>query len=526
MRLALVAGISLSGWFMAGTYVLYEYREYGKFVADHFFTYQDPFITFFHLLMLFTPLASTAMGYLVNERMVGEIKKLEERYRDYYDNAPCGYHSVGGDFTLLDVNDTWLKMLGYRKDEVVGRMKVTDLVDGAGMEVFKKSHAGLLKTGKAKGIKMEFRRKDGGMLPVLVSSTAAYGESGGFIRSRTIVEDDARRRNYEEALRTVAEEWKETFDSMPWGVMLLDGNLGVIKANRYVSTLTGLSPADLASTKCAELVRAIEDGEGAGKGADGAGMIEYSEPDSGRAFRLYGRQVKADGQFFNHVISLVDITDIKQGEKKLLDSRDAFFNMLKDANAAYTELNELHSNLVLAFANAIDAKSPWTKGHSERVTRYATALAREAGLSGPQLAELRTAALLHDIGKIGTYDYLLDKPSGLTPEEFDIVKKHPLESVAILEPISRFGPIIDIIKHHHEHYDGSGYPTGIGGEKIPLMARVLCIADCYDSMTADRPYRSALEGRYAMEEIRKCSGAHFDPELVEVFLRMFEGGLE
>jgi putative nucleotidyltransferase with HDIG domain len=142
------------------------------------------------------------------------------------------------------------------------------------------------------------------------------------------------------------------------------------------------------------------------------------------------------------------------------------------------------------------------------------------------VSELRTAALLHDIGKIGTYDYLLDKTERLTEEEFEFVKKHPEKSARILEPISRFEPIIDIIKCHHEQYDGSGYPYGLKGEGIPLMARVLCVADCYDSMTADRPYRRAQGREYAISELRRCSGTQFDPEMVKVFIGLLENGIE
>lgn len=520
--------ITLSGWVLTGSYLLYEYNGYGVGFFSHLFAYDDFVSTAFHFFILTTPLVTTAFGYFYRERtkLLRGIRELETRYRDYYDNAPCGYHSCADDLTFIDVNDSWLRMLGYRRDEVVGKMKLPDLLTPEGRAVIEEVHRFFRESGNVEHLQFDFIRKDGRTLPVVLSATALYDENGGFLRSRTIVKDNAERKNYEAALRAVSEEWQDTFDSMPWGVLLMDDCRSLIRANEYITSLQGISAEELISNRCCVLIDEMEEGHAAQGWLNGTRMQEFHEDHTDRYYRLYGRPITVNGSVKSYVFSLVDVTDIKHGERKLLDSRDAFFNMLKDENAAYKELNELHNNLVLAFANAIDAKSPWTKGHSERVTRYAIALARELGLNEARLSELRTAALLHDIGKIGTYDYLLDKKERLTDEEFEFVKKHPEKSAKILEPISRFEPIIDIIKCHHEQYDGSGYPYGLKGEDIPLMARVLCVADCYDSMTADRPYRRAQGREYAISELKRCSGTQFDPELVKVFIGLLEKGIE
>lgn len=517
--------IALSGWFLTGSYLFYEYHEYGNELFRHLSKEGDFPALFYHVLMVLTPIFTTSIAYFARERMklLREVSELEARYKDYHDNAPYGYHSCADDLAFLDVNQTWLDMLGYRREEVVGRMKLTDILSGGGREMIGETHDRFRKAGKLDNLQLDFIRKDGSPFAVALSATAVYDEAGRFVRSRTIVKDDTERKSYEAALKGISEQWRSTFDSMPWGVLLLDGDFRIKRANAYVSALPGISPGELVSTKCRELFEGS--GEGMARG-NPAGMLEFTEDGSGMQFRLYGKPIRINGGVTNYVFSLVDISDLKQGEKKLMDSRNAFFNMLKDVNAAYNELNELHNNLVLAFANAIDAKSPWTKGHSERVSRYATALAREVGLNEARVAELRTAALLHDIGKIGTYDYLLDKAERLTPEEFEFVKKHPEKSAKILEPISRFVPIIDVVRHHHEQYDGSGYPMGLKGEDIPLMARILCLADSYDSMTADRPYRPAQSQQFAIEEIKRCAGAHFDPVLVDEFLKLLERGIE
>ena len=141
------------------------------------------------------------------------------------------------------------------------------------------------------------------------------------------------------------------------------------------------------------------------------------------------------------------------------------------------------------------------------------------GLDEKGLEYLRLAGLLHDIGKIGTYETILEKPGKLTPEEFEIVKKHPVEAVKILKPVKMISSILPAILYHHENYDGTGYPDGLKVEDIPLFARILCVADAYDSMTADRPYRSAPGKDYAISELHRCAGTQFDPGIVELFLK-------
>lgn len=142
------------------------------------------------------------------------------------------------------------------------------------------------------------------------------------------------------------------------------------------------------------------------------------------------------------------------------------------------------------------------------------------GLHGDEIETLWLGGLLHDIGKVGTSDTILDKSDKLTDDEFEIVKKHPVQGASILESIKQFKNITSIIKHHHERYDGKGYPDGLKGKETPLLARILCVADAYDAMTADRPYKKAMTKETAIEELKKCSGTQFDPQVVEVFLQV------
>jgi putative nucleotidyltransferase with HDIG domain/PAS domain S-box-containing protein len=186
------------------------------------------------------------------------------------------------------------------------------------------------------------------------------------------------------------------------------------------------------------------------------------------------------------------------------------------------DLQELFIGTIKCLSGAIDAKSTWTMGHSERVTEYSIKIGKEMGLQGKDLEDLRIAGLLHDIGKIGTYDSILDKPGKLNDEEYEVVKKHPLKGAKMLSSMKELRHIIPWIRGHHERFDGKGYPDGLKGEEIPLQSRILSVADTFDSMTSNRPYRETPGREKMIEEIKRCSGTQFDPKVVESFLKVLE----
>ena len=170
----------------------------------------------------------------------------------------------------------------------------------------------------------------------------------------------------------------------------------------------------------------------------------------------------------------------------------------------------------------VEAKDPYTRGHSERVSDYSVLLGEKLGLSEEELHTLKIGGLFHDIGKIGVPDTDLSKPGKLTDEEFEEIKKHPSIGAEILSNATIFADIIPIVKYHHERYDGKGYPDGLAGLSIPYLARIAAIADTYDAMRSKRPYRDALPLDIVKEEFRKNAGTQFDPSLVPVFLEIIE----
>ena len=182
----------------------------------------------------------------------------------------------------------------------------------------------------------------------------------------------------------------------------------------------------------------------------------------------------------------------------------------------YTETRELFLGSVSALSQAIDAKDGFTRGHADRVSRIAAAIAREMRLPEATIEQIELAGLLHDIGKIGVEDRVLMKPVRLEDDERELMRRHPIYGASILEPSAALRPLVPSVRHHHENFDGTGYPDGLKGEDIPLGSRIIIVADAYEAMTSDRIYRKAIGHDKAMEQLTKYKGIQFDPRVVRV----------
>jgi HD-GYP domain-containing protein (c-di-GMP phosphodiesterase class II) len=189
---------------------------------------------------------------------------------------------------------------------------------------------------------------------------------------------------------------------------------------------------------------------------------------------------------------------------------------------ALDELNQSYFSTMETLAFLIEAKDAGTRRHLDRTRDLAMALAR---IVDPELAERPETAhgfMLHDIGKVGIPERLLTKRGPLSPSEWEVMRSHPVVGAHIVSPIRLLGDAVDVVRFHHERYDGTGYPNGLKGHEIPISARIFSIADAFDAMTSDRPYRAARTSDHAVEEIKRCSGTQFDPEIVEAFVLLSE----
>jgi putative nucleotidyltransferase with HDIG domain len=186
---------------------------------------------------------------------------------------------------------------------------------------------------------------------------------------------------------------------------------------------------------------------------------------------------------------------------------------------AYRTLKKAYLDSVKVLAEAIDAKDPYTRGHSDRVRKMSLQIATSLGFTEDRMEILEYGALLHDIGKIGIKDEILRKPGALSPEEYQTIQEHPLIGVKIVEGIEFFKNKIPMIRHHHEHFDGKGYPDGLVGEGIPLEARIIAVPDAFDAMASLRPHRKAMPLEDILLEMEKYKGKQFDPKVLEIFLK-------
>ena len=188
----------------------------------------------------------------------------------------------------------------------------------------------------------------------------------------------------------------------------------------------------------------------------------------------------------------------------------------------YTKMRKVYLDTIRALAAAIDAKDPYTKGHSERVAEMSVALAQELNLSDRDIEDIEYTALLHDIGKIGIEDSILGKKGGLTSQEYEKIKEHTIMGANIIEPVDFLKNSYKAIYHHHERFNGDGYPDGIKEKDIPLFARIIAVADAYDAMSSDRPYRKKLNKDKILKELKNQSGKQFDPKVVKALFSVLD----
>ncbi len=233
---------------------------------------------------------------------------------------------------------------------------------------------------------------------------------------------------------------------------------------------------------------------------------------------------------FGTIVILVPLLLLRLSQVQYIEKTKAIVNELKAKNVALEkstlEINKLSEGLLNTLAEVVDLRDPDVLGHSKQVAYYAVVIAHKLGLPPKQIELIRKAGLLHDIGKIGITEAILFKPDALTTEEYMVVKKHVTLGAELLQASNSLAQLIPIIRHHHEHFDGSGYPDGLAGNNIPLEARIMAVADAIEAMASDRPYRCGLNYREILEELRRNAGSQFDPMVVNAFLELaqLEGG--
>jgi putative nucleotidyltransferase with HDIG domain len=385
----------------------------------------------------------------------------------------------------------------------------------------------------------EFNPDDLEMVQALVSSTAAAVENAQlyiqlqkkirefgalFDLSSTIVSTLERK----EVLSKVLDNAIQLLHACAGSLMLLDPD----KQELEIEVAHGLSDKVIKETK-------IPLGEGiSGKVAlEGVPRllkkgIKEAESKSEAVAQEVPSALSVPMMFHKKVIGVLNVKEKSDASDFTISDMELLKMLANQAAIAienarlHKSLEDLFINSIKALANAIEARDPYTRGHSERVTEYSVKIAEALNMEQDAVKRIRYAALLHDIGKINIKEEILNKPGKLTDEEYRIMNRHPTLGAKIMEPVKEFKDILPIMYHHHERFGAGGYPDGVSGEQIPIAARILAVADSFDAMTSDRPYRKALPLEVAVGELEKHSGSQFDPEVVEVFLKILEREVE
>src|SRR5580765_2218421 len=230
------------------------------------------------------------------------------------------------------------------------------------------------------------------------------------------------------------------------------------------------------------------------------------------------------GGNFSHRVNLKSRTEFGELAQTFNTMSDDLEQFVDELKKAAQENRTLFLNSIQMLAGAVDEKDPYTRGHSDRVTRYSVLIATEMGLKEEDIEKIRVSAQLHDVGKIGIEDRILKKPGALTPEEFEIMKTHTTKGAAILRPVEALRDMLPGIELHHESLDGRGYPYGLKGEQIPLMPRIIAVADTFDALTTNRPYQQAHDPEAALRIIHNLSGKRLDPTAVAALTAIYQRG--
>jgi len=212
----------------------------------------------------------------------------------------------------------------------------------------------------------------------------------------------------------------------------------------------------------------------------------------------------------------LELTSVLCGQATIAIENAKLFGLIETKNR---ELEDFYFETVNALAQAIEVKDVYTGGHGDRLVDFAISIAKRLNVSDEERIWLKYAAALHDIGKIGVKEAILTKPGKLTPEEYEEMKTHPAKGAEILKEVKFLAPVVPIVYHHQERYDGKGYPTGLSGQQIPIGSRIVAVLDAFDAMTTNRPYRKGLPTEVAIDELRRHSGVQFDPQVVEAFIQ-------
>ncbi|MFN2340298.1 MAG: PAS domain S-box protein [Halanaerobium sp.] len=472
----------------------------------------------------------------ISERKAAEkkIKSLEERYRTIFEHGPMGILLLNSEGKVLQANQTLVKYSGYDKSELIGNSIFETVVLEENREKAKKFIDQIL-AGKEVEYIGESHRKNGEVFPILFKERVIeIPGQGPCVLSMQLDYTEYQKQQqkieyigYHDQLtdvynRSYIEKELKGYDQaeyLPLAVVMID-----INGLTLVNESYGYQKGDQLLIKVAARLKTLlaeKDILGRWSGDEFIILLPQSSREELSELREavdyfcdstaedeipvslgFGSAIKKEAG--TNLYQVINQADRNMNQDKLTKSRSS--------------KNKFVKNLI----NSLGAKSNETKEHALRMTSLAFNLGERLNLNHEKLNELNLLATLHDIGKVTISEKILNKPEKLTEEEWEIIKSHPAKGAAIADSTAEFSPIAIYIRHHHERWDGRGYPDQIAGEEIPLLSRMITLVDSYDVMTNERPYKEAMSKKEAIKEIRRCRGSQFDPELAVEFIKLLE----
>lgn len=443
------------------------------------------------------------------------LQETEERYRALVETSTDAIISVDEKMRVIQWNRSASDLFGFSKELMMGK-SVDILVPDKFKEQHREGVKRFLATGKPSlvGNTAEFEgvRKDGSVRPIEISLSADRDPRGWTFTS--IIRETTERRRALEALRESEERYRNLFEDSKDAVMIWTAAGKILGVNQAALDTFGCGGEEMIGSDIAELYadhadlvafqRKLEQ-EGAVRGHE----IRLKKRNGGLLECLLTATVRRckDGSILGYQGIVRDVTEMKHNEHEL----ERMLKTLQKSVAAVTQ----------AMSAVVESRDPYTAGHQKRVSALARAIAQEMNLSSDQVAAVRMAGGLHDIGKIAVPSEILTSPAKLSSKAFEIIKDHPQTGYNILCGIEFPWPVADIVLQHHEAMDGSGYPAGLSGDQIKLEARILRVADVVEAMASHRPYRPSLGIEMALEEILRFRGTVFDPVVVDACLTLF-----
>ncbi len=438
------------------------------------------------------------------------LKESEGKYSTLVNEINDGFVITDDRATITFANRALAKILGFQSPgELVGRTFLEFLTPEVRSERAKRFRRGIKAKKLPEIVDDPFIRKDGNIGFIELKPTPIL-EDGKVVGTRGIARDITERKRAEQALRESEERFRALAESATDAIISSDSRGNITFWNKGAETIFGYSAAEIVGKPVALLMpeRFRDLHQNAMRQGGSTGEFDIT----GKTAEVAG--LRKDGSEFPAELSLATW---KSGEERFYT---AIVRDITERKRADEALKSVALETVEAVSTIVEANDPYTAGHSAKVTELAVEIATEMGLAKDQLDTLRIAGLLHDVGKVGIPSSVLNKPAELTQAEWLMIQSHPVVSAQTAERVAAFKDAIPIIRHHHEKWDGTGYPEGLKGEEIPLLARILAAADGFEAMTSDRPYRPAMSEEEALAKLGEGAGIQWDPQIVKTFLKI------